>query len=188
MKPCTPCAKHDGGSDCVNERSPVTKHTRKELPPAVQPPLSTFDTGSSAFSSTNANSPRVSPQSSRSPQPDESDSPIPQERSISEMQLGTFREESPKLHQPQPTRIPIFSFLSSLTSPSILRQLHIPLQSPGPEHLQVFDTTSSELDLSLCAFPFFGCSSQISRGLTPFDQPPRGATTIETIWDSSHRS
>jgi len=159
MNACTPCAKLDGGSDCVNERNLVTKRIHK-LPPVVQPPLSTFDICGSVFSSTNANSSHVSSESSRSPQPDKSDSPIPQERSTSEMQLVPFREESPKFHQPRSTGTPIFFIHPSLRFPSIC-QLHIPLQPPGPKHLQVSDTTSSELDLSLCTSLFSGYSTQI---------------------------
>ena len=164
----------------------------KKLPPAVQPFLFNFsditlsDIGGSVSSSTNADSSRASPESSRSPQSDRSDSPIPQERSTSEMQLVPFREEYPKLHQPQPTTTPIFS-LPSLRFPSIPRQLHIPLQSSNPEHFQVSDTKSSGLDLSLCVFPFFAYSIQTSRGLIHFDQPPHGANTIETSWNLSHR-
>ena len=195
--PCTPCAKLDGGSDCVYEQNPVTKRIRKKLPPAVQPFLFSFksesnphdssswldredaslstsdiassDIGGSVFSSTNTHSSRVSPESSRSSQSDKSDSPTPQESSISEIQLVPFREESPKIHQPQPTTTPNFSFLPSLRLPSIPRQLHIPLQSLGPEHLQISDQTPSELDLSVCAFPLFGCITKTSRGLIPFD-------------------
>ena len=166
---------------------------RKNLPPVVQPFLFTFeiassDVGGSVYSSTNTNSSRVSPELSCSPQSDKPDSPIPQERPTSEIQLVPFREESPILRQPQPTMIPIFSLLPSLRFLSIPRQLHIQLQSSGPEHFQVSDTTSSELDLSLCAFPLFSCNIQTSRGLTLFDQLPRGATTIATVWDLSHRS
>lgn len=179
MNSCTPCAKHDGGSDFVNERNPVTKHIRKKLPfRSYRPhPLSTLDVASSdidgsVFSLTDTNSPRCFLESSRPPK----------------LQLVPFREGSPKLRQPQLARTSIFPFLTSLRFPSIPRRLHIPLQPSGPEHLQVSDTTSSELDLSLCAFPFFGCSTQTSRGLTHFDQPPRDATAIETVWGSSHRS
>ena len=192
------------------EQSPVTKRIREKLPAAVQPflfsfksepspsgsssrvdgedaSLSTSDIGDSVFPSTSSS--HVSPRESRSPESgaaDESDPPTTQERSNSETQLVPFREEPPKSHQPQPTAISTFSFLSSLRFPSIPRQFFTPLL--GQEHLQVSDTTSSELDLSLCVLPFLGCSAQTSRELTPFGKPPFGATTIEILWDLSHRS
>jgi len=201
----------------VYEQNAVTKRIRKKLPPAVQPFLFSFnsesspqdsssswldnenaslstldiassDIGGSSFSSANTNSSRVSPESSHSPQSDGSDSPTSQERSTPETQLVSFREESPKHHKPQPTTTPIFSFPSYLKFPSIPRQLHIPLHFSGPERFQVSDTTSSELDLSVCAFSSFCYSTQASRGLTLFGQPPRGATTIEKARDLSHRS
>jgi len=201
----------------VYEQNPVTNRIRKKLPPAVQPFLFSFnsesspydsssswpdnedaslsaldiassDIGRSSFSSANTNSSHVSPESSHSSQSDRSDSPISQERSTSETQLVPFREESPKFHKPQPTTTPIFSFPPYLKFPSIPRQLHIPLYFSGPERFQISDTTSSELDLSVCASPSFGYSTQASRGLTLFDQPPRGATTTEKARDLSHRS
>ena len=158
----------------------MTKRIRKKLPPAVQPFLFSFksepnpsspwldnedvslstsdvapsDTSGSVFSSANTNSSCVSPESSRSSQSDKSDSPILQERSTSEIQLAPLREESPMVHQPQPITTPAFSFLPSLRFSPIPRPLHLPLESSGPERFQVSDTTSSELDLSVCAFPF----------------------------------
>lgn len=215
--PCTPCANLDGGSDCVYEQNPVTKRIRKKLPPAVQPFLFSFnsesspqdsssswpdneisslstldipssDIGGSSFSSANTNSSHASPESSHSPQSDRSDSPISQERSTPETQLVPFREESPKLHKPQLTTTIMSSFPPYLKFPSIPRQLHIPLYYSGPERFQVSDTTSSELDLSVCAFLSFGHSTQASQGLTIFGQPPGGATTIEKARNLSHRS
>jgi hypothetical protein len=176
--PCTPCANLDGGSDCVYEQNPVTKRIRKKLPPAVQPFLFSFNSESSPSGSpswldnedasistsditslTNTNSSHVSPGSSHSSRSNKSNSPIPQERSTSEMQLVQLREESPELHNFQPTATPTFLFPPSLGFPSIPRQLHIPLYTSSPERFQISDTTSSELDLSVCAFLFFCCST-----------------------------
>ena len=174
------------------EQSPVTKRTRDKLPPAVQPFVFSFkaepspygsppprensedtslptsniaspDTSSSAFSPTDTNSSSLSPEASCSPEsdkPDESDLPAPNERSNTEMQLMPFREESPRPHQPSTEST--FSFHPHLQFPSIPRPLRMPWSSSAPERFQVSDTTSSELDLSWCVFPLFGCSTQAS--------------------------
>lgn len=121
--------------------------------------IASSDIGGSVHSPTGTNSSQVSPEASNSPEsdtPDESDPPTPPERSNSEMQLTLFREESPQPHQPRPTTISTFSLLPSLRFPSISRQLHTPLSFMDPEHLQISDTSLSELDLSLWVFPFFG--------------------------------
>ena len=170
------------------EQSPVTKRIREKLPAAVQPFLFSFksepspsgsssqvdgedaslsasDIGDSVFFSTSSS--HVSPRESRSPESDtadESDPPTTQERSISETQLVPFREGSPQPHQPQSTMISTFSFPPSLRLLSIPRQLHTPLSFLGPEHLQVSDTSSSELDLSLCVLLFLGCNIPRHRG------------------------
>ena len=159
------------------EQSPVTKRIREKLPAAVQPFLFSFKSepspsGSSSWvedappSTSDLVSPDISDSiffstSSSHVSPEESDEPDPptaQGRLNSEMQLVPFRDESPKLHQPRPTAISTFSPLPSLRFLSVPRQLHTPLSFFGPEHLQVSDTSSSELDLSLCVLPFFGCN------------------------------
>ena len=170
--PCAPCAELDGGSDCMYERSSTANHIREKLPAAVQPFLSSFESepspsGSSplvnsqgtslltsdvtssdicdsAPASVHANSSRVPPE------PDAANPPTAQEGSISETQLVPFREP-PKPYPHQSTTASSF-FLPSLRFPSIPRQLHTPLSSFGPGYFQVSDTTSSELDLSLCVF------------------------------------
>lgn len=52
-----------------------------------------------------------------------------------------------------------FSLPPSLLSPSAPRPLHVSLPSMNPEYFQVSDTTSSELDLSLCVFPILSCNN-----------------------------
>ena len=98
---------------------------------------------------------------------DEFELPTPREGSISEVEVVPFREEPPEPHQPVTTST--FSLLPSLRFPSAPRQLHTPLPFLGPEYLQISDVTSSELELKLCVFPFFGCNTQTPpkhRGLT----------------------
>jgi len=175
MHPCTPCIQLNGGSDCVYEQNPVTQRMRKKLPAAVQPFLFSFksepnpggsrsslatsecdgaspDTSTSAFSS-NPNSSNFSQQETTSPDSGvlgEFGPPVPRERSNPEMQLVPFRGESPEPHQP--ATISTFSPLSSLRFASIPRPLHTQLSLLSPEHLQISDTTSPDLDLSLCVF------------------------------------
>ena len=192
--PCTPCVKLDMGSDCVYE---ATKRTRKELPAVVQPFLYLFksepgsrdspsqvDSEDTSLSTSGIVSSDIG--GSAFP-PTDNDPPTPQKSSSSETQLVPFREESPKPHQPQPSTISTFSFLPSLRLSSIPRQLHTPLSVLDPKHFQVSDTTPSELDLSLCVFPFFGCGAWTSRGLSLFGQPSYSTTAIETLWDLSYR-
>ena len=157
----------------------ATKRIRRELlPAAVQPFLYLFksepgsrdspsqvDSEDTSLSTSGIVSSDIG--GSVSP-PTDNDAPTPQKRSSSETQLVPFREESPKPHQSQPTAISTFSFLPSLRFSSIPRQIHTPLSVLDPEHFQVSDTTPSELDLSLCVFPFFGCSAWTSRGLSLF--------------------
>jgi len=208
-RPCTPCIDFDGGSECVYERSLAIQRTREKLPAAIQPFLFSFRSGprpydpavtsddlslstpdnapsgaSSPVFSSRLNSSNVSPNESSSSDSDtldEFEPHIPRERSNPGMQLVPFRGEYPMPHQP--ATISTFSLLSSLRFASIPRPLHTQLSLLSPEHLQISDTTPSELDLSLCVFPFFGRNNQKSRELTPFDQPPCGARAIETIWD-----
>jgi len=215
MQPCTPCIQLNGGSDCVYEQNPVTQRIRNKLPAAVQPFLFSFnsepsqcgsrssratsedislsafdsaspDTSSSVFSSAPSSS-NVSPKGSSpdSDTLDEFEPPTPREISNPGMQLVPSRRDSPKSHQP--ATISTFSFLPSLRLASIPRPFHTPLSILNPECFQVSDTTSSELDLSLCEFPFFESGVQKSRELISFDQPPCSARTIETLWDLSDR-
>ena len=186
------------------ERSSAAKHIREKLPAVVQPFLSSFesgpspggssplvnsqgaslptsdvtssDIGGSAAASADTNLTRVPPE------PDAANPPAAQEGPNLETQVVPFQEPS-KPYPHQSTTAP--SFLPSLRFPSIPRQLDTPLSSFGSEYFQVSDTTSSELDLSLCVF---GCTTKTSRELILFDQPPSGATTIEILWDPSHGS
>jgi len=214
--PCTPCIDLGGGSECVYERNLETQRTWKKLPAAAQPFIFSFESepspcdsspwvisdnhslpipdnapsgaNNSVFSSC-PNSSNASQKQSSSPDSgvlDEFEPPVPQERSNPGMQLVPFRGESPKPHQPATTST--FSFLPSLRFASIPRPFHTPLSILNPECFQVSDTTSSELDLSLCEFPFFRRGVQKSRELISSDQPPCGASTIEILWDLSDRS
>ena len=128
------------------------------------------DISGSVLSSTYSNSPHVFQKESCFPgfnALDELEPPAPQETSVSKMKLVPFRKESPKAHQP--VTISTFSLLPSLRLPSAIpRPLHTPLSLLDPERLQISDATSSELDFTLCEFPFFGCYTQAPRMLTPF--------------------
>jgi len=124
MHPCTPCAKLGRGSECVYGRSPDTDGS-----------VSSSDPNSS-----NAIQKGSCP--SDSDISDESEPPVVRERFDPEMQLVSFRGGSPKPHQLATTST--FSFLPSLRFASIPHPLHTPL-SLIPEHLQVSDTTPSEL-------------------------------------------
>ena len=180
--PCTPCSK-DGRSDCVYE-SRVTRRTHKKLPAAAQSLLVSFkvkprlysslslnnndsslsaprtpfsDINSSALSLTYSKPSHASPKEPNFPGSDEVDRfepHAPQEGSVSEMKLAPFREESPKSHQA--ITISTFSthYLQFLSA--IPRQLNTSLSFLDPEHLQISDATSSELDYKLCAFAFLG--------------------------------
>lgn len=72
--------------------------------------------------------------------------PVPRERTVTELELVPLQEPPSPL---QPATTPIPSVLPSLRFLSIPRQLHTSLSFLGPEHFQVSDTTSSELDMSL---------------------------------------
>jgi hypothetical protein len=214
--PCTPCSE-DGVFDCVYDQSRDIRGIREEPPAAAQsllsfkgepsprsstsppannedfpvssPCIASSDTDRSVLSSTDTNLSHVSPENSRFPESntlDEFELPTLRERSILETELVPFRGGSSKPHQP--AMVSTFSFLQSLLLSSIPRLLHTPLSSLGPERLQVSYTTSSERDLTLCVFPFFGCRTQTSRELTTSVQPPCGAPPFETVWDLSHRS
>ena len=154
-------------------------NTKEPSPSAPRPPSP--DPNSSGLSSINSNSsyvPSNEPRFLESDTPVGLEPPIPQERSIPEMKLVPFREESSKVHQSATT--PTFSLLPSLRFCSIPRHLDTPLSSWCPEYLQVSNTTSSELDFKLCASSFFGCYTQ--QELTPLVQPPRWTNAIETVW------
>ena len=119
--------------------------------PHISPP----DAGSSVLSLTGSSSSRAPSNEScflESNALDEFEPPTAQESSISETKLVPFREESPKPHQH--TMVSTFSLLPSLRFPSIPRQLHTPLSFSGPEHFQISDITSSELEFKLCVFLF----------------------------------
>ena len=151
--------------------------------------LSISHIGDSVFFSTSSS--HIPPRESHSLESDAADESDPlttQERSDSETQLVPFREESPKPHQLQLTTISTFSFLPSLRFSPIPRQFHTPLLALYPELFQVSDKTSPELDMTLCVFPFFGCSAWSSRELSLFCQSSYSATAIETPWDLSHGS
>ena len=168
-EPCTTCIKSKSSSECVYDN-------RVQLLPESIPPSHTIPDG-------------LPGQQPGDVDPVETSTSAPINagmRSNTEMQLMPFREETPRPHQPSAEFF--FSFHPCLRFPSIPRPLHIPWSYSAPERFQVSDTTSSELDFSLCVFPLFGYSTQASYELTPFDQPPCGATTIEKVWDSFHRS
>ena len=62
---------------------------------------------------------------------------------------------------PEPIQLEMttLSSIPFIRSPSIPRPLHVPFCSMTPEYFQISDTTSSELELSLCVFPLLGCSN-----------------------------
>ena len=184
--PCILCVKLDEGSNCVYEQNPVTKRIREKLPPAVQPFLFSFEsrpsprrsstpqadsqTASCSTSNTTSpdsgdavspgeeSSPSASPEASHPPEsdiPNESDPPVLEESPNSETQLVSFREDLPQSHQPSTeSTFYVHPYLQSLHIP---RPLNFPLPL-DPERSRVSFTTTSELDLSWCAFLFLGCS------------------------------
>lgn len=170
-QPCTPCSK-DGGSDCAYEQIQVKQRKRKK-PLAISQPLpfsskneqSPCRLPSPRTDSISLSTPDVAPPDTSSSVPsslsdfstrashlsdsgnlDKFEPPILRERMILEMSLVPF-QKSPKPRQP--ATIPTFSVLPSLRILSIPRPLHTSLLFLGPEHFQVSDTTSSELDLTL---------------------------------------
>ena len=187
-QPCTTCLRLDGGSTCVYEQNRTMQRKGERLPADAQPFLLTFKckpspsesstswvTGEDAsFSASISSSPEtespstpqatspVSPEESRcsgSDAPDELNlpSPLGLETQGLETQLISLRRDSPKPDQSD--EIPTFSF-QSLRLSSVPRPLHLPFALLNPERFQISGTTSSELDLSLCAFP-------LQRGSTP---------------------
>ena len=176
-QPCTPCSK-DEGSDCVYEQRQIKQRTRKKPPATARalpfssknertprrlpsprmnsvslspPDMALSDTDSSLLSNL-SNVPTKPSHLSDFDALDKFEPPAPRERVILEMKLVPF-QKYPKPHQP--ATIPTFSVIPSLRLLSIPRPLHTSLQFLGPEHFQISDTTSSELDLTLCVFPFF---------------------------------
>lgn len=79
--------------------------------------------------------------------------PACQEGPIPGVDPAPFPGQSPVAFQP-PT-ISTFSVLLPPRFPFIPLQLHTPPSVSGPEHFQVSDVTSSELDLTLCVSPPF---------------------------------
>ena len=178
-QPCTACLQLDGGSNCVYKWNRPKQRKDEKLPAVVQPFLLTFKckpspsdssslvTGEDAsFSASICSSPEIespsTPRASSPASPDESrcsgsdapdrlNFPSPQNTSSLETQLISFRRDSPK---PDRTgEIPTFSFQFSRLS-SVPRPLHLSFALLNPERFQISGTTSSELDLSLCVFPF----------------------------------
>ena len=87
------------------------------------------------------------------------DTPVPltpQGSSSLETQLVPFRVNSPTPCPPK--AVPTFSFPSPLQFSSIPCSLPLSFPLMNPECFQISDTTSSELDLSLCVLPFLGSS------------------------------
>ena len=113
----------------------------------------------------------------------EPEPPTPQEWTIPEMKLVPFQQSS---KPDQRTTTSTFSVLPSLQLLSIPRPLPTLLSPLSPEHSQVSDTTSSELDLSLYAFPSVPCLDVAGADL--IFQPPCRATAVEALWDISPRS
>ena len=181
-QPCTPCSK-DGGSDCVYERGRAKQPVPKKQPTTVQtlpssfkskqsphcsspsrvnsedpapptPDIASADTCHPAFSlvdRTLSSSSRNESHFLGSDTLDRFEPPVPREWTITTMKLLPF-QEPPKCGQH--TTRSIFSLLPSLHLHSIPRPLRMSLSLLSPEHFQVSDTTSSELDLSLCVFQF----------------------------------
>jgi len=113
----------------------------------------------------------------------ERESPVPCKRATPETNIVSTREESSR--PLQPATAPNLSVPPSIRFLSIPRQLHTLLSFLGPEHFQVSDTTSSELDMTLWVVPFLGCHTQASQQLTLSVQPPCCAATIEVVWHLS---
>ena len=204
-RPCTPCSK-DEESDCVYERRRVKRRVREEPLAAAQTspfslesrsslsrsPSRVDSEGSSPSSTSNSvfslpgrtlsDSSKSECRSSESDTPYEPETPIPQEKATPEMTLVPFQGSTKPR---QLATMSTFSIPSSLRFFSIPRPLRVSLSSLSPEHFQVSDTTSSELDMALCAFHFLGCYTQTSQELTLFVQPPRCATAIEAVRDLS---
>ena len=129
---------------------PVRVNSQDPSPPA--PDAASPDTYHSVFSFADrnlSNSSRSESHILESDPPVDKFEPPPREWTIPEMKLVSFREP-PKPRQL--ATISIFSLLPYLRFHSIPRPLRMSLSLLNPEHLQISDTTSSELDLALCVF------------------------------------
>ena len=168
-------------------RSPPRVNSEDPSPPApdINPPGTRSSAPSPLSDSTLSDSSARESCSPESDTPDELEPPVPQEWVIPEMELVPF-QESPKPHQR--ASMSTFSVLPSLRLLSIPRPLRTPLSFLDPEHFQVSDTTSSELDLGLYASPSLECLAETSQELTSFVQPPCCATAIEVVWNLSPSS
>lgn len=144
-QPCTPCS-NGGRSDCVYERNRVKIRIREEPPAAAQAHPFSFKDGWNLCRSPSWVNDRVPSLSVPDIALPEFEPPIARDGTIPELKLVRLREPP---RPPQPATTPGPSVLPSLRLPSIPCQLHTLLPSLGPEHLQVSDTTSSELDMAL---------------------------------------
>ena len=169
-------------------RRPPPRVNSEETSPST-PDIASPDIRPSALSlshrtPSNSSSCRSESRFSESDTPDGSEPPVPREWTIQEMKLAPFQEP------PKPRQLAMISISSVLPSPRfyfIPRTLSMSLSFLGPEHFQVSDITSSELDLKLCAFSPLGCHAQKLQQLTSSAQPPRRPTAIEAVWNSSLR-
>ena len=126
--------------------------TNSEDPSPPPPDIASPGARSSVFPSLDQTLSDSSARESYLPEPgmlDEFKPPAPQKWTIPEMELVPF-QESPKPRRR--TTMSIFSPLPSLNLLSIPRPLRTSLSFLGPEHFQVSDTTSSELDLDLALY------------------------------------
>jgi hypothetical protein len=187
-RPCTACLEN-GRSQCVYEERPPLQRVAKKARPIDtirSPPsykdkfslgsslsrltseerslfdqsLDPSDARGSTSSSTNSTPSFVSPGKHPTPEIEtagEFGPRTPREGSMSEIVI--FREAAPKPHDHAYAAESSFSIHLSIRLPSIPRGPRVPPSLLGPELLQVSDTTSSELDLSLYAF--FIKSSQL---------------------------
>lgn len=173
-QPCTPCF-NGGKSDCVYVKTRI----REESPTTAQV---------HPFSSKGERNPHRSPLTNNQVSSLPSlgivspgfEPLAPWEGSIPELKLVSIQEEPPRPVPPAATPTP--SVLPSLRFLSIPRQLHTPLSFLGPEHFQVSDTTSSELDMALWVLSFLGGRAQASQELTSFVQSSCCSTAIKGFW------
>jgi len=111
---------------------------------------------------------------------DDSEPPTVQKRSNPEMQFAPFREESPN----PSVHYDIHLLLPPI--PSVC--LHPPPASYTAVAVEPRTPSDLQHDIVKIRFavvrPFFGCSIQTPRELTPFDR--LAATTIKILWDLSH--
>jgi len=144
-QPCTPCS-NGGRSDCVYEHSRMKTRISEEPAAAAQAyPFSSEDEVNPCRSPSWVNS-QVSSLTASSINSPEFEPPVPREGTIPELKLVPI-QEPPRLLLPAATPTP--SVLPSLQFLTVPHQLHTSLSFLGPEHFQVSDTTSSELDMAL---------------------------------------